>query len=44
MQRDEVKEAFDRWFEFTPTKDDAQITANNDDLDAELAAFEARHV
>ncbi|APH73427.1 hypothetical protein BSQ44_20165 [Aquibium oceanicum] len=41
--RHEVEEAFDRWFEPAPPKRGHELTADNDDLDAELAAFEARH-
>ncbi|MFN3547361.1 MAG: helix-turn-helix transcriptional regulator [Mesorhizobium sp.] len=41
--RHEVEEAFDRWFEHSPSERGAQPTADNDDLDAELTAFEARH-
>jgi predicted DNA-binding transcriptional regulator AlpA len=40
----EVEEAFDRWFGHQPAKGDARPVADNDDdLDVELAAFEARH-
>ncbi len=41
--RHEVEEAFDRWFERAPSTGGIEIIADNDDLDAELAAFEARH-